>query len=73
MNDQCDTPHYHEQDQIDRVKNADQKLLEKLKAVSLLDNEMAHIEADKLLCETLHNLGYHDSVEFFNAQPFWYA
>lgn len=38
-----------------------------------LDNEVAHREADSLLCETLRELGYGEMVDEFHNIHKWYA
>ncbi len=37
------------------------------------DTEMAHVEADKVLCVLLKHEGYEDVVEAFNKLKKWYA
>ena len=37
------------------------------------DIEIAHIEADKILCELLLMLGWKDVVEAWERVPKWYA
>lgn len=37
------------------------------------DPEMAHGEADKLMCECLKSLGYDDGVHGFERIEKWYA
>lgn len=37
------------------------------------DEEYAHGEADKILCELLNSLGYQDVVEEWVKVPKWYA
>lgn len=33
----------------------------------LFDEELAHLEADELLCQVLSELGYHEGVELFKS------
>ena len=37
------------------------------------DPEIAHVNADKILCELLTSLGFSDVVEEFKKVPKWYA
>jgi len=37
------------------------------------DQEADHVEADGILCELLHSLGYKDVVEQFDKIKKWYA
>jgi len=37
------------------------------------DTEVAHCEADDLLCELLISLGYQDVVDEYYKVPKWYA
>jgi hypothetical protein len=37
------------------------------------DNELAHSEADKVLCELLKNLGYKEVVDVWEKIDKWYA
>lgn len=37
------------------------------------DPEIAHVNADKVLCELLTSLGFSDVVEEFKKVPKWYA
>lgn len=37
------------------------------------DTEMAHMEADRILCELLSSLGYEDVVEEWSKIHKWYA
>lgn len=37
------------------------------------DQEVAHVEADTLLCKILISLGFGDVVDVYNAIPKWYA
>lgn len=39
----------------------------------LSDAEVAHHEADKVLCYVLDQLGYRDVVEAWKKVPRWYA
>ena len=47
--------------------------LKAIKANNGTDFEMAHVEADKLLCELLTALGYGDVVTEYNTIGKWYA
>lgn len=38
-----------------------------------VDPEIAHVNADKVLCELLTSLGFSDVVEEFKKVPKWYA
>ena len=37
------------------------------------DQEMAHIEADYIICKLLIDLGYEDVVKLYDKVPKWYA
>lgn len=37
------------------------------------DQEMAHIDADDVLCQLLQDLGYNDVVEEYDRIGKWYA
>ena len=37
------------------------------------DPEIAHVNADEVLCELLTSLGFSDVVEEFKKVPKWYA
>ncbi len=37
------------------------------------DLEVAHIEADDVLCDFLNGLGYEELVILYNAVPKWHA
>ena len=37
------------------------------------DIELAHIEADKLLCKLLRSSGYEKAADYFEQQSKWYA
>jgi hypothetical protein len=37
------------------------------------DPEIAHVNADEILCELLTSLGFSDVVEEFKKVPKWYA
>lgn len=37
------------------------------------DQEMAHYNADKVLCAMLRDLGYDEIVDIYEAIPKWYA
>lgn len=47
--------------------------LQKIAEICRADPEIAHTEADKLLCAALDKLGYHDIVEAWRRVPKWYA
>jgi hypothetical protein len=49
------------------------KRMRKIALNSLGDPEMAHLRADKLLCEVLQSLGYGDLVAAFVNVKKWYA
>jgi hypothetical protein len=55
----------------------DQKLckrfVEKMKQADLGDTEIAHGDADDLLCDLLIELGYYDVVNEYNKIDKWYA
>ena len=42
-------------------------------ADGVYDNEVAHDNADNLMCELLTALGYGDGVAIFEAADKWYA
>jgi len=49
-------------------------IIERLKVCQQnLDIEMAHSDADDLLCELLRELGCSDVVEAWDEVPKWYA
>jgi len=37
------------------------------------DREMAHMEADEILCDVLERLGYTELVQEYNGIAKWYA
>ncbi len=37
------------------------------------DIEEGHMEADKLMCQVLRELGYGEGVKLFMKQSWWYA
>jgi hypothetical protein len=46
----------------------------KMKQISMNgDEEVAHVEADDLICGLLRQLGYGDGVDVFEDMPKWYA
>lgn len=49
------------------------ELTERLSKLSALDTETGHMEADRLLCETLRRLGYDKAIDIFESLPKWYA
>ncbi len=51
----------------------DKELTIKLRGLGRDDIEESHVEADKLLCEILIDLGYTESVKVYKAIPKWYA
>lgn len=51
-----------------------QQVIDKLRKVRLMDDtDIAHIEADDLLCEFLKSLGYQDVVDAYKAIKKWYS
>jgi hypothetical protein len=55
-------------------KNLNELALETLKTLKKLDDtEMAHVEADKVLCSLLKYEGYDEVVNLFNELKKWYA
>jgi hypothetical protein len=44
-----------------------------IKAETGGDLELAHIEADTLLCDLLEQLGYRKTVEAYDSIEKWYA
>jgi hypothetical protein len=42
-------------------------------AVERDDHELAHVEADEVLCKFLRSLGYDDVVEAYIRVPKWFA
>lgn len=51
-----------------------QEAIEELKELAGCgDAEIAHDEADKVLCEYLKSIGEHEIVAAFNAVDKWYA
>jgi hypothetical protein len=38
-----------------------------------LDEEVGHIKMDRLICEVLNELGYHEGIKIFEEFPKWYA
>ena len=51
----------------------DKEFTIKLRGLDRDDIERAHVEADKLLCEILINLGYTESVKVYKSMRKWYA
>ena len=47
--------------------------IEKLRKLQTADTELAHSEADKVLCELLKAMGFSDVVEAWDALDKWYA
>lgn len=37
------------------------------------DIERTHLEADKLMCEKLRELGYGKAIDYLDNQDMWYA
>jgi hypothetical protein len=55
-------------------ENLKEMALEALRSLQKLDDtEMAHVEADKVLCSLLEFEGYEEVVELFNKLKKWYA
>lgn len=54
-------------------KNKTTKLVTMQELNNLGNQEIAHIEADKILCNLLSDLGYSDIVEAFEKVNKWYA
>lgn len=51
-----------------------ERIAEKLYArEDYFDQEMAHVEADGLMCEVLEQLGYSAGIDVFDSMPKWYA
>jgi hypothetical protein len=51
-----------------------EKYLQKMKDVAKNhDAEVAHCDADDLLCELLKDLGYEEIIEAFESVDKWYA
>jgi len=50
-----------------------EELVERLREISAYDVESGHMEADRLLCETLRRLGYDKAIDIFESLPKWYA
>ena len=51
---------------------------QEMRNISLLsqdggDNEIAHCDADDLLCQVLRELGYGEGVDIFEEMDKWYA
>ncbi len=51
----------------------EQALAEMRNLMDLADVEIAHSEADDVLCEVLRGLGYDELVDAFEDLPKWYA
>ena len=58
---------------LDRLRNVTEKEYHPNTHFPMGGQEDWHIEADKILCELLDELGYHDFVEAFEKVPKWYA
>lgn len=55
-------------------ENLKELALEALRSLEKLDDtEMAHIEADKVLCSLLEYEGYEEVIKLFNQLKKWYA
>jgi len=50
-----------------------EQAIEKLKETHGEDRELAHIEADQVLCDLLIALGFADVVAEWGKDPKWYA
>ncbi len=50
-----------------------EEAVKKLKKVNKRDQEVAHLEADDILCELLVALGCKQVVDAFDKIPKWYA
>ena len=61
-----------EESMVEKSKKYVKKLEEVYKSKSW-DVEVAHAEADKVLCELLEKLGYGEVVEAWKKIPKWYA
>ena len=49
------------------------KIIEELHACQHDDVEVAHCDADSILCDLLERLGYGNVVEAWHEVPKWYA
>lgn len=56
-----------------KEKKFGEEALEKLKNLDRWDIEMAHSNADDILCELLTKLGFKEVVETFKKIEKWYA
>lgn len=54
----------------DIIKEAVEKMKE---CVNNGDTEVAHLEADAVLCDVLTQLGYKELVDFYEKVKKWYA
>ena len=51
----------------------EEAIVELNKAINNVDTEIAHCDADDILCKLLISLGYSDVVELYNKVDKWYA
>ena len=49
------------------------KKMQKIIDTIIDDEELAHIEADDILCEVLRGLGYGEGVDVYERVAKWYA
>jgi hypothetical protein len=50
-----------------------EEAIKKLNEINKEYRELAHIEADEILCQFLVSLGYQDVVDTWDEIPKWYA
>lgn len=58
------------------MKMGPMEFADKMRAIAeraKFDEEIAHCDADDLLCDLLVGLGYGVGVEIFRSMPKWYA
>lgn len=58
---------------MDEKERLTREAIAKLKEAQYLDSEGGHMEADKVLCDLLIQLGYSEVVELYNKIFKYYA
>ena len=58
---------------VEKYKKRLIEIKERLKSDPDYDEELAHPDADAVLCDLLKELGFEDVVELYEKVPKWYA
>jgi hypothetical protein len=54
-------------------EDLEKKYIKKIKKIEDEDQETAHVEADRILCQLLKELGFKKLVKKYQDIPKWYA